>query len=234
MNKNTLEKISLPISIVVAGAFIALAVIFTNGTGSKTSDPIAQNQPSLENVSKITKKDNVLGDPKAPITIVEYSDYECPFCKRFHDTMNQVMDKYGESGEVAWVYRHFPLDTLHPVKARAEAVVSECVAEIGGNDAFWQFSNRFFELTPSNNQTDLDVVIPQIIGELGLSQSEIDSCVESGRYDKEINDQITEAQQTGGRGTPWSIIILPDGTKYPINGAQPYEAIESLIELGLK
>ena len=99
---------------------------------------------------------------------------------------------------------------------------------------FWQFSNRFFELTPSNNQTDLDVVIPQIIGELGLSQSEIDSCVESGRYDKEINDQITEAQQTGGRGTPWSIIILPDGTKYPINGAQPYEAIESLIELGLK
>jgi len=234
MNKNTLEKISLPISIVVAGAFIALAVIFTNGTGSKTSDPIAQNQPSLENVSKITKKDNVLGDPKAPITIVEYSDYECPFCKRFHDTMNQVMDKYGESGEVAWVYRHFPLDTLHPVKARAEAVVSECVAEIGGNDAFWQFSNRFFELTPSNNQTDLDVVIPQIIGELGLSQSEIDSCVDSGRYDKEINDQITEAQQTGGRGTPWSIIILPDGTKYPINGAQPYEAIESLIELGLK
>ena len=235
MNIKKLEKLSLPGSIIIAGALIALAVIFTSGSNDVSpNSQVAQNQPSLENVSKITKKDNVLGDPKAPITIVEYSDYECPFCKRFHETMNQVMDKYGDDGKVAWVYRHFPLDALHPVKARLEAVTSECVAEIGGNDAFWEFSNKFFELTPSNNRTDLEVVLPQIISDMGLSQSKIDECVASGRYDKEIEDQIANAQQTGGQGTPWSVIIMPDGKKYPLNGAQPYEAIESLIELGLK
>src|SRR3990172_9010082 len=107
---------------------------------------------ALRPVSK--GRDHIRGDPAAPVTLVEYSDFECPFCKRFHGTVKKLVDESG--GRVRWVFRHFPLDDLHPVKARKEAVASECAAELGGNDAFWKFADRFFELTPSNNRTDID------------------------------------------------------------------------------
>ena len=86
--------------------------------------------------------------------------------KRFHDTMNEVMDKYGESGEVAWVFRQFPLEQLHPVKAQAVAVASECANEQGGNDAFWQFTDGYFDVTLTNNRTDIETVIPQLAKKL--------------------------------------------------------------------
>jgi len=144
------------------------------------------------------------------------------------------MEEYGKDGQVAWVYRHFPLDQLHPVKARREAVTSECVAEIGGNDAFWQFIDKFFAITPSNNQTNLDTVLPQIISELGLSQSAIDECVESGKYDQHIQDDIDNAVATGGRGTPWSVVISSNGENFPLSGAQPYNSVKQLIDIALK
>lgn len=96
---------------------------------------------ALENVDPVSASDHIRGNPDAEIVIVEYSDFDCPFCARFHSTMNSVMDQYGE--EVAWVYRHFPLESLHP-NAPAVAVASECVAELGGNDAFWKFADSYF------------------------------------------------------------------------------------------
>jgi len=238
------EKFSTPGAIVVAGVIIALAIVFTNGSGERSTgnQPKAQPQAnnaqqtvSLDNIIPITAEDHIRGNPNAPIKIVEYSDFECPFCKRFHlETMTQIMEEYGESGQVAWVYRHFPLDSLHPVKARLEATVSECVAEIGGNDAFWRFADAFFAVSPSNNKTEVETVIPQIIGQLGLSMDAIDECVTSGKYDQHIQDNIDNAIATGGQGTPWSIIVIQDGQMFPVNGAQPYSAVKSIIDIALK
>src|SRR3989344_453399 len=148
----TLSDLSIPGAIVIAGALIAGAVyVSQNRSGSTELQPQAAEQTGdLEEMSPITSTDHIRGNPDAPIKIVEYSDFECPFCKRFHETMQQVSAEYGD--QVAWVYRHFPLDQLHS-KARKEAVASECAAELGGNDAFWKFTDRFFELTPSNDQT---------------------------------------------------------------------------------
>ncbi|MCB9326401.1 MAG: thioredoxin domain-containing protein [Lewinellaceae bacterium] len=236
------EKLSVPIAIIVAGVVIALAIIVTKGSGPLADqsqqgvNDAAQVQadPSLDQVAEVISKDHIKGNINAKVKIIEYSDFECPFCKRFHSTMNQVMDEYGESGDVAWVYRQFPLDSLHPEKARLEAATSECVAEIGGNDAFWVFADAFFAVTPSNNQTDVAVVLPEIISNLGLSQEKIDECVSSGRYDQDIQDDINNALATGGRGTPWSIIVTESGEKYPINGAQPYAGIKALIDIALE
>ena len=227
-------------AIVVAGIIIAIAIIFTNGSGSDSasregneiSNPEVAQEQSTDNVAKITKDDHIKGSPNADVVIVEYSDFECPFCARFHSTMQQAIDEYGASGQVAWVYRHFPLDGLH-AKARAEAVASECAAEQGGNDAFWAFTDRFFELTPSNDRTNLDVVIPQIVSEIGLDQTEFDACTSSGKYDQHIQDDIDNAVATGGQGTPWSVVIGADGTTYPLSGAQPYSAVKQLIEIAL-
>ena len=129
-------------------------------------------------------------------------------------------------GQVKWVYRHFPIDQLHPVKARKEAAASECAAELGGNDAFWKFADRFYELTPSNNRTDLDTVLPQIAREIGLDEAKFASCLASGRHDRRIEEDRQNAIATGGRGTPWSIIVSKSGKTYPLSGAQPYAVVK--------
>jgi len=238
--ESKLSNLGTPIAIVIAGAFIAGALFFSNQTprvsGANAPQPqqAAQATGDLEKVKPVTAKDHILGDRNAPVKIVEYSDTECPFCKLFHSTMNQIMDEYGKAGKVAWVYRHFPLDQLHPVKARKEAVATECANELGGNDAFWKYINRFFELTPSNNQTDIDTVLPQIAREIGLDEARFASCLESGTYDKHIEEDYQNAVATGGRGTPWSIVIAPNGKKYPLSGAQPIENVKALIETALK
>jgi len=239
--QSSMNAMMIPGAILITGLLVAGAVIYSGQQGSanlagNTPPPAQVQQPTgnTDNVAPVTSEDHIRGSVDAAVKIVEYSDFECPFCKRFHITMKEIMDEYGESGQVAWVYRQFPLDSIHPVKARLESAISECVAEIGGNDAFWEFSDRFFELSPSNNRTDLDVVIPQIIGELGLSQSAIDQCVASGKYDQHIQDDVDNAIATGGRGTPWSVLIGPNGDTYPLSGAQSAASVRQLIEIALK
>lgn len=229
----------IPLSIVFGFSIVAAAIYF-GSTQSARVVPVApaggqqaaeEIEPSeaLKAMRPVSEEDHIKGDLNAPIKIVEYSDFECPFCKRFHDTMNQVMAEYGDSGEVAWVYRQFPLDVLHK-KARPVSVASECVAELGGNDAFWQFTDRYYEVTLTNDRTDIETVIPQIVGEIGLDRTAFQSCFESGRHDEKIEADVQNAAATGGRGTPWSIIVAPDGSLYPINGAQPYESVVQVIE----
>lgn len=241
--KQQTNQYLIPAAILIAGGFIAAAVFMGGGSGNTA--PVANtgnNQPtqaapqptgSTDAVRSVTSEDHIKGNPDAPIKIVEYSDFECPFCKRFHDTMNEIVADESNS-DVAWVFRQFPLEQLHPVKAMAEAVASECAAELGGNDAFWQFADRFMELTPSNNQTDIETVIPQIVQEIGLDQTAFQTCFESGKYDDHIQADIANAIETGGRGTPWSVLIAPNGKTFPINGAQPTASVQQLIELARK
>lgn len=228
----------IPLAIVIAGGLVAGTVFMSNGSGvsntattTETGQQV-QKEPvgTTDAVRTVTKDDHIKGSLDAPVTIVEYSDFECPFCKRFHDTMNEVM-KEVDDGQVSWVFRHFPLDQLHPVKARAVAVASECANEQGGNESFWKFSDRYMELTLSNNKTPIETVIPQIVQEIGLNESAFQTCFESGKYDQHIEDDIENAIATGGRGTPWSVVIAPNGKTFPLNGAQPLEAVKQLINL---
>jgi protein-disulfide isomerase len=193
-----------------------------------------QERPNqlARNVPPVGKSDHIYGSPNAPVTLIEYSDFECPFCKRFHGTVKNLVDE--SRGQVKWVYRHFPIEQLHPVKARKEAVASECAGELGGNDAFWKFADRFFELTPSNNQTDIDTVLPQIAREIGLDKKQFASCLVSGRHDKRIDEDIRNATASGANGTPWSVIVSKDGKTYALSGAQPQAAIKQLTELALQ
>lgn len=173
-------------------------------------------------------RDHIRGNLEAPVTLIEYSDFECPFCKRFHVTVKKLVEE--SAGQVKWVYRHFPLEELHPGKARREALASECAAELGGNEAFWKFADRFYELTPSNNRTDLDTVLPRIAREIGLDEAKFASCLASGRYDRRVQEDFENAAATGGRGTPWSIIVSKRGKTYALSGAQPYAAVKELVE----
>lgn len=231
---------AIPGAIIMAGIIVAGALVFGGGGAAPVATntggsppPTQQQQGSIDSIRPVNAEDHIRGSLNAAVKIVEYSDYECPFCKRFHSTLAQIMDEYDEN-EVAWIYRQFPLDSLHPRNARRAAIASECVAELGGNDAFWQFTDRFFELTPSNDQTDFETVVPQIIGEIGIDLDAFTVCAESGKYDAHIEDDINDALATGGRGTPWSVVLGPDGQTFPISGAQPYSSVKQIVDLALK
>jgi protein-disulfide isomerase len=186
-------------------------------------------------VKPVDGEDHILGDLDAPVKLVEFSDFECPFCKRVHPTLKQIMVEYGDSGQVAWVYRHFPIDSLHK-KARKEAQASECASELGGNDAFWAYADRLFEITPANDRLDLSL-LPKIAEEIGLDRAKFEECLEGdsrgGKYADHIESDVQDAVASGGTGTPYFVVIAPNGKTFPVNGAQPYSAFKSIIELAL-
>lgn len=199
------NKLSLPISIVVAGILIAGAIYLSKGNAS-TAPLTTTVAPAPITVSPVTADDHFIGNPSAPVTLVEFSDLECPYCKTFHATMRTLMDEYGKDGELAWVYRHFPLAQLHP-KAPREAEAVECVNELSNKTATWNFINKLFEVTPSNNQLD-ETVLLNTAEALGVNKTALLSCMDSGKYEEKVNAQINDAIASGGRGTPHSALIL--------------------------
>ena len=228
------DSLTIPMAIIIAGAIVAVAIVYSTGKNSlKTGDQEKETDlaaAAVENVEPVTASDHILGDPNAPVKIVEFSDPECPFCKRFHETMHQVVQDY--NGQVAWVYRHFPLDSLHS-KARKEAEATECAAELGGNEKFWSYIDRLFEITPSNNNLDL-ALLPQIAEDIGLDRIKFEACLENGKYAKHVQDDFEDAINSGGQGTPYSIIIASNGQKFELSGAQPYSAVKTIIDLALE
>jgi len=228
------SSFGIPVAIVIAAALIAGAIYLGgNGSGNTQAPNTAEEESPEEQttpdvtVEPVTDEDHIRGNPNAPILMIEYSDYDCPFCKNFHETMNRVMDEYGQDGRVAWVYRHFPLEQLHP-NAPAIAHASECVAELGGNEAFWTFSDLIFEERGRNEATDL-ARLPEFAETAGVDPEEFQSCQDSGRYTEEIEADVEEAIAAGGQGTPHTIVQVGD-QRGVINGAQPYSAVKQVID----
>jgi protein-disulfide isomerase len=234
--KNNLTAISIVVSALIIAGAIVFVSFEKNNKQAPSPDLLADNKVSenLDKLRPIKSDEHIKGDFNADIRIVEYSDFECPFCKRFHYTMQKIMDEYGKGGKVAWVYRHFPLEVLHPKNASKVAEASECVASLGGNEAFWKFTDKFFDLTPSNDRTDLNTVLPAAAKTAGIDYNKLKSCIDSGKFKTAVEADFKNATETGGRGTPWSILITKDGTKIPINGALPYEAVKQLIDAALQ
>lgn len=219
------ENLTIPLAIVIAGAIIAGAVFYNKSPKDTVTDK--KDEPKVE----ITSNDHILGNPDAELTIVEYSDIECPFCKRFHVTMHQIMDEYGKDGKVNWVYRHFPLDQIHD-KARKEAEATECANELGGNEKFWAYLDKVYELTPSNNGLDLKE-LPKIAESIGLDVNKFNECLSSGKFASKIEESLQSGIKLGVSGTPLSIIVDKNGKKTPINGALPFAQIKALIDQAL-
>jgi len=140
--------------------------------------------------------------------------------------MKRIVKDY--NGKIAWVYRHFPLDSIHP-KARKEAEATECAAEIGGNNAFWEYLNRIFEITPSNNGLD-PAELFNVAEYIGLDRATFGECLNSGKYAAEVEKDYRDAIASGAQGTPYSIVIAPEGQKSLINGAQSYSVIKQMLD----
>ena len=166
------------------------------------------------------------------------------------------------AGDVAWVYRQFPIyqgpQPLHS-KALKESEASECAAELGGNDGFWKYADRMFEVTNSNNSLDLNQ-LPVIAGYVGLDVQKFNTCLASGKYKKQIDESIEEGVKAGVQGTPKSFILTQkeitpkmqreivsalkieeavsfsdtDKKLMTMNGALPIEMVNAIIKILLK
>lgn len=223
----------------VAGiaVFAVLAALYLANMTAKEGVLVAQNDPTeTETVTEtedddptdviktmdtklpeLSEDDHILGDPNAPVILIEYSDFECPYCNRHHDTMKQIMEEY--EGQVAWVYRHFPL-SFHP-EAVPAAVASECAAE---QDLFWDYADRLIE-----NYASLDEELYiELAAELGLNTASFEACLGSGNYEDEIATEMSGGSAAGVTGTPGTFV---NGTL--VKGAVPFESFQSIIDSAL-
>ncbi len=225
------NSIAIPIAIVIGFALIAVAIYFS-GIGSQPKTPgtlpqATNTPPAKEKIKPVDSTDYIRGNPNAPILIVEYSDYDCPFCKNFHITMNRIMDEYGVGGKVAWVYRQFPIAQLHP-NAERISQAALCVGEIGGNDAFWQYTDLIFEERDVNEPTNI-TKLPEYAERVGVSEEKLLSCLNSGRQQENVALSLSEGAKAGIEGTPQSFVIVGNQMA-TIEGAQSYTVVKQIID----
>jgi protein-disulfide isomerase len=195
-------------------------------TVPQPAGPTGPTEAQLASLPEVDSDDHIIGNPNAKIVLVEYSDFECPFCQRFHPTMQQIMEEYGD--DVAWVYRHFPL-SFHP-NARPAAITSECVAKLGGNNAFWKFADEAFNQNSQLGGTLTPAAIDAAIAASGVNADEVKSCVDAGDVASIVDTDMNEGSAAGVTGTPGTFIVTSDGAQELIPGALPFEQVKPMID----
>ena len=225
-------SIAIPVAIVVGFGLIAAAIFFSGtGAGGKGTAEVAKTAPTETTkettVRPVDDTDYVRGNPNAPILVIEYSDYDCPFCKNFHETMTRIMEDYGVTGKVGWVYRQFPLEQLHPNAPRLSEA-AYCVGELAGGDAYWKFSDLIFSEREINAQTNM-TRLPEFAQTAGVDKTKFNECLNSGKHKNRVADSVDEGALAGAQGTPYSIVTV-GGQQAVINGAQPYAVVKQIID----
>lgn len=224
----------IPLAIVAGFALIALAIFLTGGKKDAGPQPLstASGTPITTGAPRpVDSTDYVRGNPNAPILIVEYSDYDCPFCKQYHASLVQIMDEYGVTGRVAWVYRQFPIQQLHPNSPKiSEAAL--CVGSIGGTEAFWKFSDLIFEERELEEMTNV-IALPDYAEEAGVKKEDYIKCIEGKKMEEVVKKSIEEALSIGARGTPYTVIMVgPE--QAVVSGNQSYDTLKGIIDNLLK
>lgn len=176
-----------------------------NGGSGGKAKLSAQGLPyAPADIPPVTRADHIRGNPNAKVVLVEYSDYECPYCKSFHPTMQQLMQTNGN--DIAWVYRQFPIQQIHP-NAPKESEAGECVAELGGDAAFWRFTDLIFERTASGGTGFALDQLPALAKEVGVDGARFKDCLDSGRMAQKVQSQMSEGTTGGIEGTPTTFIL---------------------------
>ncbi|MBI2664666.1 DsbA family protein [Candidatus Woesearchaeota archaeon] len=215
----------------VLGVLLAVSIFtggFGYGNGSEGSvavrEPVAA-QPSAPSPTPTVDVQigdaPALGDENAPVTLIEFSDFQCPFCGRhFSQTHSQIKQQYIDTGKVRFVYKHFPLDSIHP-QATPAALASECAREQG---KFWEYHDLIFQ----NQQSLGDASYKQWASQLSLDTNKFNGCYDSQKYIERVRSDLQQGTDAGVRGTPG---FLLNGVA--ISGAQPFDVFQQAIEAAL-
>jgi len=203
----------------------------------KTTAPLPAQQPTQPSAPQIIKvsldDDPFKGNEDAPVTIVEFSDFQCPFCSRFYEqTLPAIMENYVDTGKVKFVYRDLPLDSLHP-NARPAHIAAECADEQG---KFWGYHDILFDKQSEWSRlpaADLQSTLTLYASDLGLESASFETCLESDSIADEVNKDSLDAARYGATGTPAFFIGNEKDGFIKLSGAQPYPAFQAAIDAHL-
>jgi len=199
-------------------------------TQQTSPQPTQQTPPQTIQPIRVSLDDDPLkGNPSAEITIVEFSDFQCPFCARFHaTTLPQIEQNYLSTGKVNFVYRDFPIQSIHP-NALPAALAAECADDQG---KFWEYHDKLFQNQRSwqglGIQTGINT-FKEYAQELGLNLEEFNSCLDSRKYAQEINDDLQDGRDYGVTGTPGFFVGNEKIGFIKIIGAQPYSVFQNVL-----
>jgi protein-disulfide isomerase len=240
MNNKTLTQIMIGAVAFIAG-FVAGSLWTENqllrsgvagtaqqvGKPTAAGDDVAAAVDTLSEVPEVTEEDHIRGNKDAEIILIEYSDYECPYCNKFHPTMTKVMEEYGD--KVAWVYRHYPLSFHANAQPAAEA--AECVAKLSGNDAFWTFTDSLYEAAAIEGGDALtkDKLIASAV-KAGANSAAVQKCMDDGETAELVTADFVGGRSAGVSGTPGTILMTKDGEYELISGALPYAQVKTIID----
>jgi len=243
--KSFLERVIPMLLVLTVGLAFAVGILWQKvaglekGTASKIAGQATQapqdvsgklTKENAEKIPAIGDKDHLFGSKDAQVKLIVYTDLECPFCKTFHATAKQAIDEY--QGKVAMVFRNFPLDAIHS-NARAEAEAAECVAKLGGEEAFQKYIDKIFAVTPSNNGLD-QTLLPTLASQLEIKLAEFNSCVSSGDTKNIVDEQAKGGEAAGVTGTPGVFVINQKGDAWLVPGAVPLANLKQTIDEALK
>lgn len=198
------------------------------------------NEPKFKEVS--IDDDPVLGSKDAPVTIIEFSDYDCPWCKYFYDEIYPSLKKeYIDTGKVKFVYRDLPVKQLHPL-AFEKAVAANCAFEQGTDDAYWKYHDELFARAPKPGTPGAQVLqksdLLAIARDMNLNMDNFTQCLETEKYGDEVRKDINDAINVEAYGTP-NFFVGKSTSNGVINGRQiegaiPFEQLKAIIEEYLK
>lgn len=235
-------------SVIIGAIIISLAILISNGTiklkglnttkqnvaGTQAS-PLPSTEPEESTIAQVSLDDDpVLGEKDAKVTVVEFSDYECPFCKRhFTQVYPQLKKEYIDTGKIKLVFRDLPL-SFHDPMATTEAIAANCAREQGGDEAYFKMHDEMFAKTTSNG-TGLTVEqLPVLAQNVGLSGEALKKCVDEKKYESEVQKDLADAESYGANGTPTFFIGKSSDTGTisgkKIVGAQPFSAFKTEID----
>lgn len=243
VNKSTYNRLIIAIiSVAIVSAFLVGYVV-----GGETAEPkeviirevvrdsqtrqTTQEQFGPQIIRNISIDDDPMkGDPDAPITIIEFSDFQCPFCAKFHQsTLPLIEQNYISIGKVNFVYRDFPIQSIHP-NAVTAALASECADDQG---KFWEIHDMIFE--NQRNWQGLQIsqstsIFKEYAIEIGLNTDEFDSCMTSGKHFEEIQNDLNDGVAYGVTGTPGFFVGNEKIGFTKLTGAQPFSTFQRVID----
>lgn len=223
------------IIVVVSAVVIGFGIFVYRSNILKELSPEKKETQHNQNnqINKITENNHILGNPNADLILIEYADFLCIYCKEFHNTMRIIMDQYGSSGRIAWVYRHSPSQTDVNSDSMRLALTSECVAKFFGNSNFWLFVNKIFDDNLPTGQID-KLSIDLALEKLNIDKEKINNCVQNQEtlevIEQDIMDQRYLLSADNNFGTPYNVIIPKTGEVMSFSGAIPYVFMEDLIK----
>ena len=218
-------------AIIIVGVLIAGAILLRGKTPTENKGVEAKNDnAALTQVGTVNTEDHVLGNADAKVTMVEYADYQCPFCgKFFKETTEPILNTYVKEGKVKFIYRDFAF--LGPESFKS----AEAVACAGDQNKYWEFHNFLFTHQNGENQGAFaDTNLKTFAKQLGLDSATFDKCLDSGKYTQAVKDSTTKAGTYDVKGTPKSFIIKDGKVVDTVDGAYPLEAVKAKLDAALK